>query len=143
MPVVKTTFPVAASADRVWSVLADLATWSEWNPSVPSISGDLRQGSTLAVTLAMPGRPSANVKATVTELQPGRRLVWHGNVGGDRIFRGTRTFDLAPQPDGTVLVTHIEDVGGLLFPVFKAVMGSAIQAHHDNLNQALKDRAEG
>jgi len=143
MPVFKTTFSVAASADRVWAVLGDLDKWSEWNPSVPSISGDFQQGSTLKLTLAMPGRPSANVKATVTDLQPGRRFAWHGNVGGDRIFQGTRSFDLEPQPDGTALVTHIEDVGGLLFPVFKALMGSAIQAHHDNLNKALKNRAEG
>jgi hypothetical protein len=41
-----------------------------------------------------------------------------------------------------VLVMHVETVTGLLFPVFRAVMGSAIQEHHDNLNTALKDRAE-
>jgi hypothetical protein len=30
----------------------------------------------------------------------------------------------------------------MFFPVFRTVMGSAIQEHHDNLNAALKDRAE-
>ena len=94
------------------------------------------------MTLAMPGRPSAKVKATLTEVVPERRLCWHGAVGGDRVFAGTRTFEIDPQPDGTVLVTHIEDVTGLLYPIFRLVMGSAIQEHHDNLNTALKDRAE-
>jgi hypothetical protein len=92
--------------------------------------------------LAMPGRPSAKVKATLTEVVPERRLCWHGNVGGDRLFAGTREFVVDPQPDGTVLFTHVEDVSGLLFPVFRAVMGPAIQQHHDNLNAALKQRAE-
>ena len=138
----RTTFPVAASAETVWGILVDFDRWSEWNPSVPSISGEARLGSTVALTLAMPRRPSAKVKATITEFDPERRLCWHGTVGGDRVFAGTREFTIDPQPDGTVLVTHVEDVTGLLSPVFRAVMGSAIQEHHDNLNEALKDRAE-
>ena len=142
MTVVRTTFPVAASAATVWGILVDFERWSSWNPSVPSIRGDARVGSTLALTLAMPRRPSAKVKATITELDPERRVSWHGNVGGDRFFAGTREFEIDPQPDGTVLVTHVETVTGLFFPVFRAIMGRAIQEHHDNLNTALKDRAE-
>ena len=138
----RTTFPIAASAATVWGNLVDFERWSEWNPSVPSISGDARLGSTLTLTLAMPRRPSAKAKATITELVPERRFCWHGTVGGDRIFAGTREFEIDPQPDGTVLVTHVEDVTGLLYPVFRAVMGSAIQEHNDNLNVALKERAE-
>jgi hypothetical protein len=94
------------------------------------------------MTLAMPGRPSAKVKAKLTQVDPERGLSWHGTVGGDWLFAGTREFVIDPQPDGTVQVTHVEDVSGLLFPVFRAVMGGAIQEHHDNLNAALKDRAE-
>lgn len=59
------------------------------------------------------------------------------------MFAGTRELRIEPQPDGTVLVTHVEDVTGLLFPVLRAAMGSAIQKHHANLNRALKERAEG
>lgn len=91
-------------------------------------------------TIAMPGRPSAKVRANLKEVDPGRRLCWHGNVGGDRVFAGTRELRIEPQPDGTVLVTHVEDVTGLLFPVFRAASGSAIQKHHANLNRALKAR---
>jgi hypothetical protein len=46
------------------------------------------------------------------------------------------------QPDGTVRFTHVEDVRGVLFPLFRAVMGSAIQRNHDALNAALTKRAE-
>ena len=142
MAVFRTTFPVAANAETVWGILVDFERWSEWNPSVPAISGDARLDSTLSMTLAMPRRPSAKVKATITQLEPERRFGWHGNIGGDRFFSGTREFEIEPQPDGTVHVTHAETVTGLFFPVFRAVMGSAIQEHHDNLNTALKDRAE-
>jgi hypothetical protein len=32
------------------------------------------------------------------------------------VFAGTRELRIEPQPDGTVLVTHVEDVTGLRFP---------------------------
>lgn len=137
-----TTVPVAASAEEVWAVLIDFERWGEWNPSVPEIRGEAELGSQVHLTLAMPGRPSARVTATLTEVVPNRRLCWHGQVGADWLFAGTREFDLAPQPDGTVHMTHVEDVRGLLFPVFKLAMGPALQQHHDNLNEALKRRAE-
>ena len=142
MAVYRTTVPIAASAAVVWAVLTDFERWAEWNPSVPALRGDVELGSRLKLTLVMPGRPSAKVKATLTELVPERRLCWHGNVGGDRVFAGTREFDITPQADGTVLFTHVEDVSGMLFPVFRAAMGPAIQQHHDNLDTALKQRAE-
>jgi hypothetical protein len=143
MAVYRTTFPIVASPEAVWDVLTDFERYPEWNPSLPSISGDLRPGGTVSLTLAMPGRPSLKVKARLSDVEPGRRLTWHGNVGADWLFAGTREFQIDAQPDGTVRFTHVEDVRGALFPLFRAVMGSAIQAHHDALNVALTERAEG
>jgi hypothetical protein len=40
------------------------------------------------------------------------------------LFAGTRGFVIEPRPAGTVLFTHVEDVTGLLFPVFHVVMGA-------------------
>ena len=142
MAIYRTTFAIDASAETVWAILTDFDRWAEWNPSVPSIEGEPRVGSTVSLKLAMPGRPSAKVKAELTEVVPERRLVWDGNIGSDRLFSGHREFSIEPQPDGTVRVTHVEDVSGVLFPVFRAVMGAAIQRHHDGLNEALKERAE-
>jgi hypothetical protein len=134
--------PIEATADVVWAILIDFERWSEWNPSVPMIRGDAQVGSEVKLTVAMPGRPSAKVTATLTEVVPERRLCWHGSVGGDRVFAGTREFQLDPQPDGTVLFTHVEDVSGLLFPLLRALMRPAIQLHHDDVNAALKQRIE-
>jgi hypothetical protein len=83
------------------------------------------------------------VKAGLSAVEPGQRLTWHSNVGADWLFAGTRDFLLDAQSDGTVRFTHIEDVSGALFPLFRAAMGSAIQRHHDALNVALRERAEG
>ncbi len=143
MAVYRTSFAIDAPAERVWEVLTDFDRWPEWNPSIPAIAGEPRVGSTLALTLAMPGRPSAKVKAKLTEVVPGRRLIWDGNLGTDRLFAGHREFLIEPQSDDDVLFTHVEDVSGVLFPLFRVVMGDAIRRHHEGLNDAVKERAEG
>ena len=143
MAVYRTTFPIAASAETVWEVLTDFERYSEWNPSLPSISGELRAGSTVSLTLGLPGRPSPKVKAKLGEVAQARRLTWHGNAGADWLFAGDREFLIDEQADDTVFFTHVEDVHGVLFPLFRAVMGGAIQRSHDDFNAALKDRAEG
>jgi hypothetical protein len=143
MAVYRTTFPIRASAEEVWAILTDFARYPDWNPSLPSISGELRPGAVVALTLGMPGRPSPKVKAKLGDVVPGRRLTWHGNAGADWIFAGDREFLIENQPAETVSLTHVEDVHGVLFPLFRAFMGSAIQRSHDAFNAALKDRAEG
>lgn len=142
MAVYRTTFPIEASSELVWGMLVDFERYPEWNPSLPSITGDLRVGSTVSLTLGMPGRPSPKVKAELTEVVPQQRLVWHGNVGADWLFAGERQFVIDPGDGETVHFTHVEDIHGLLFPLFRALMGSAIQRHHDALNAALTRRAE-
>ena len=142
MAVYRTTFRIDAPSEAVWAALTDFERYSEWNPSVPSITGEPEVGTTVSLTLAMPGRPSPKVKAQLTEVVPRRRLRWHGNVGADLLFAGDRDFVIEAADDGAVDLTHVEDVRGALFPVFRLVMGSAIQRHHDGFNTALKQRAE-
>ena len=74
MAVYRTTFPIQAGADDVWAVLVDFDSYGEWNPSLPSISGVLRTGETVSLTLGMPGRPSPKVKARFGDVTPQRRL---------------------------------------------------------------------
>ena len=93
-------------------------------------------------TLGMPGRPSPKVKARLGLVEPDRCLSWDGNAGADWLFAGHREFEIDAQADGTVLVTHVEDVRGALFPIFRVVMGSAIQRSHDAFNDALRKGCE-
>lgn len=142
MAVYRTEFEIGAKDVDVWSVLTDFDSYGDWNPSLPSISGELRAGATVSLTLGMPGRPSPKVKARLVDVVPNRRLTWHGNAGADWIFAGDREFAIEPLEGARVRFTHVEDVHGAMFPLFRAVMGKAIQRSHDAFNRALKDRAE-
>ena len=138
----RTDFDVDASDEQVWNVLVDFEHYPDWNPSVPAIAGDVRVGSTVSLTLALPGRPKLNVKAVLREVAPNRRLTWQGHLGANRLFTGYREFAIAPLSENKVRVTHIEDLQGWIAPAFEALMGRSVQHHHDAFNEALRHRAE-
>ena len=138
----RTDFEIDASDAEVWAVLTDLQSYPEWNRALPAISGELREGSTLSMTLALPGRPALNVKANIVELVPNRRFCWRGHLGADVLFTGYRVFAIEPLAADRVRFTHIEDLSGWLAPVFELMMGGPAQRHHENLNDSLKHRVE-
>jgi hypothetical protein len=138
----RTDFDIDASDEQVWAVLVDFERYADWNPSVPSISGDVREGSTVSLTLALPGRPNLNVKAVLQEVTPNRRLTWRGHLGADQIFTGYREFAIHALTENKVRVTHVEDLQGWIAPLFEKLMGRSVQHHHDAFNESLRNRAE-
>ncbi|MCE5288780.1 MAG: SRPBCC domain-containing protein [Nocardiaceae bacterium] len=142
MKLYETTFDIDAAAADVWRVLTDTAAYGEWNPSLPAISGQLTPGSTLTMTLGMPGRPSVNVKAQIKDLEPESLFTWEGHLVTDRFFKGRREFRIAPVGENRVRFTHVERITGPFVPVFLLMMRDAPQRGHDAFNAALKQRAE-
>ena len=142
MPVYQTSFEVNASANRVWAVLKTLDRYSEWNPQIPLASGDLEEGSRVKLRLTLPSRPTMDVSATIEEARPGSLLTWRGHVVAPWLFEGYRKFAIAPITEGRVCVTHVEDIHGLLAPLFSILMGTPLQKSHAALNEALRARAE-
>src|SRR4051812_27984919 len=41
----RTEFEVDASDQQVWAVLVDFESYADWNPALPSIAGELREGA--------------------------------------------------------------------------------------------------
>jgi hypothetical protein len=142
MPLYRSEFEIEASDKQVWAVLTDFESYPDWNPSLPAISGELSEGSTVSLTLGMPGRPNLKVKATLQEVTPNRRITWHGNVGGNWLFAGDREFAIQPLAEKKVRFIHVEDITGFFAPVFEVLMGGAQQRSHDALNESLRNRAE-
>ena len=142
MPIYQTTFAVNAPAPRVWAALTAVDRYPEWNPQIPRLNGSLRPGEQIALQLALPGRPPMDLTATIEDARPDALLTWRGHVLAAWFFEGYRRFEIEPVAPGQVRVTHVEDVHGLLAPLFDMVLGRRVQASHDALNAALKARAE-
>jgi hypothetical protein len=106
------------------------------------VSGSLQPGERIALQLALPGRPPMDLTATIEEARPDALLTWRGHVVAPWFFEGYRRFEITPVTPEQVRVTHVEDVHGLLAPLFGLALGSRVQRSHDALNAALKARVE-
>jgi hypothetical protein len=142
MAVYQPSFEINAPASRVWQVLTALERYPEWNPQIPSASGRLEVGGRIRLRLALPARPTLDLSATIEEVQPDRLLTWRGHVVTPWLFEGYRKFAIHPIGGTRASVTHLEDIHGVLAPLFSVLMGAAVARSQQMLNAALRARAE-
>jgi hypothetical protein len=130
---------INASPQRVWAILADLASYPQWNPLFRQASGQLTAGSTVTLKTVRPGTERViTVKVKVLAAQPPVQLSWVSSLPG--IISGEHSFTLSPADGGTRLV-QTETFGGLLGRM-SAKSISRTKASFEALNQAIKQRAE-
>lgn len=131
---------IAASPRQVWSVLANLDAYQDWNPFIQSASGQLTVGSTLTLRLVpAQGRP-LTFRPKVLAAQPGVLLCWIGRLVMPGIFDGTHQFELQELGEFTRVVQS-ETFRGVLVP-FTGRTITATKGDFRALNQALKTRVE-
>ncbi|WP_264796822.1 SRPBCC domain-containing protein [Arthrobacter mangrovi] len=100
---------ISAEPATIWSLLTTAAAYPQWNSTVLSLDGAIRQGGRIRLVSALaPERPFT---LRIKQCEPPARLVW-----GDAM--GTRTFSLSPAGPGTTLFRMTERIGGPLFPLF-------------------------
>jgi len=105
---------VRAPAERIWAVLTDANGFPRWNSTVAGIDGEIRDGAKLRVHV--PGTDRV-FTPRISDLVPNARMTWTG--GFSPIFKGVRTFELQPRPDGSTDFTMAERFSGLMLPLVK------------------------
>jgi hypothetical protein len=136
-----TDVEIDASAERVWSVLADFDAYPEWNPFIRRAAGELREGGRIRVTVQPPGRSEFDFQPTLIAVVPGRELRWLGHLGIRGVFDGEHGFVIEPLAANRVRFRHHETMSGLLVPVLGGMLRDTEKGFHE-MNRALKARAE-
>jgi len=142
MPRYETTFTINATPEAVWKVLTDYNSYGKWNPQIVQLTGPRQQGSTIQLKLKFPRRPGIRAKARLEIVDAPKRLVWKGNIVASFVFQGERDFVIESAGDSAVSFTHVENITGLLAPVFSLAMGGPVRASHEAMNDAFKERCE-
>ena len=110
MPGLERTVAIAAPAQRVWAVIADLGRWPERIPTVEAVerldTGPLAVGS--RVRLQQPRLPTA--VWTVTEWEEGSSFTWKSSSPGVTI---TAAHVVVPRGDGSRLTLALTVTGPL------------------------------
>jgi hypothetical protein len=71
---------IAASADRVWSILTDFNSYAAWNPFIIRASGAADQGRRISAFIRPPGQKGMAFRPKLLVTDPGRLLIWRGSV---------------------------------------------------------------
>lgn len=132
---------IAASPEQVWQILADLASYPDWNPFVVWATGELFEGERLTVRLHPPDSRPVTVRPRLSSVVPGQELRWAASLGPRGLLDGDHTFRLQPLGRGTHFVQH-ERFTGALVPVLLPHRADRIQQGFEEMNAALRTRAE-
>lgn len=130
---------IQASPDEIWKLLTDAAAFPRWNSTVTSIEGKIAEGQTLK--LKVPSAPSRVFKPKVSAVAPGRSMVWSDGMAP--MFRGVRTFELTPNPDGSTEFLMREELSGLMLPMIKGSLpdfAPIFEAYAADLKHAAEGR---
>lgn len=132
------TANIKASPEKIWRILTDAPNYPAWDPWVIRIEGTIAPGEKIRAYNKI--NPNRAFPATVTEFVPGQKLAWTGGMPLG-LFKGVRTFTLAPKGDGSVDFTLREEYGGLLLPLFAGTIPDLNKSFQDFV-AGLKARAE-
>jgi hypothetical protein len=130
---------IEATPDRVWEVLADTASWSDWDSGVVRVEGEPAQGSRIKITSELNPKRSYPVK--VVELETNRRMAWRGGVPLG-LFTGVRSYTLTPEGEGRTHFEMREEFTGPLLPLIWRTMPD-MRASFEQFANGLKKRVEG
>jgi hypothetical protein len=145
LPAVKvdTEILVDAPAERVWEVLSDLGSYSDWNPMIRLASGELQTGSRIALHFAPEGQKAHDYNPKLMVVEPGRELRWLGNPRVPGFIDSQHYFILSPRGENSTHVLHGTVFYGLAVPFFRSRVETWVRKPFEDMNSALKERAEG
>jgi len=133
---------IDASAERVWGILTDFASYPEWNPYIRRISGEPKVGERLEVRFEPPGSRGITLKPKVLKAEPERELQWLGHLFVAGLFDGEHSLTIQPLGENHVRFLQREAFRGLLVPLFARSLDKGTRRGFEEMNRALKERAE-
>jgi hypothetical protein len=139
---IDTQIEIAASAERVWSILMDFPAYAQWNPFIRSMEGRPAPGQSLNVFMQPPGSGGMRFRPRVLIAEPMREFRWRGKLLMPGLFDGEHVFRLERGSGARVLFHQDELFSGLLVSFLKRSLDGATKQGFIAMNEALKREAE-
>ena len=132
---------IQAPAEVIWEIIHDLKSWETWNPTYTKAWGDIRIGSTLDMTLQLPGQSAQQIRPVVLDWVPNEQLHWRLSLLGG-LVKTTRYIEIDSLADASCIVSNGEFFAGIMGPTVVRRMGGSVRRGFTAMNEALKARAE-
>lgn len=125
---------IAASPDKVWSVLMDTERYHKWNPTYVSVSSGNGPGARIQTRVVKPDGESFAMTTTVTSMVANRELRQAGGLAG--VLTYNHAWLLSPLSNGT-LVRQVDVDRGAYLWFWDA---SWVEPAYQRANEALAAR---
>ena len=132
---------IAAPAEVIWEILADIPGWEAWNPLYPKASGVIRIGETLTLTLTLPGQKPEVIQPRVMDWVPLEQLLWSNSLGGGMV-KTVRYIEIENLSAESCIFSNGEVYTGLLSPWVVKMLRPSIKAGFAAFSEAMKTQAE-
>lgn len=139
---IKTQIIISATPDKVWSVLTDFENHPKWNPFIKSITGEVKVGNQITVSMAPPNGKGMTFKPRVLVFDQNKEFRWIGKLIFKGLFDGEHKFELIDNRNGTTTFIHSENFKGLIVGLFKDQLENNTKKGFELMNESLKKRVE-
>lgn len=139
MKEVRTEIEINAGPEKVWKILTDFEKYYQWNPFINRIIGQAKVGGKIEIYIETPGGKNRKYGPTVTKVEEGRELRW---LGKSLLLNGEHIFTIEQLQAEGVRFVHREVFDGLLASIFGKSLDTDVKLGFEEMNRALKERAE-
>lgn len=139
---IRTEIIIQAAPERVWEVFTAFENYSNWNPFIKSLQGEVKVGEKIIVRLEPPGAKGMTFKPEVLVFKPGKEFRWIGHLFIPGLFDGEHRFELIDNGNGTTTFVQAEKFKGILVRMLSKMLdGSTVNAFKA-MNEQLKVQVE-
>lgn len=132
-----------APPDRVWEILADLAAWDTWNPTLFAVrpgTETLEVGKEIRMKLRL-GRIVMPMRQQIRMVDPPHELRWRSKqLVPAPALDVNRSFRLEPFDGGRTRFVQSEAMSGFLAKPTSRALGKLIVKGYEDLGRALAGR---
>src|ERR1019366_9333864 len=125
---IRTEIEIDSTPERVWSILIDFPSHSDWNPFIRFIKGVPKVGDRLTITIQPQGSRGMTFRPTILAVIPNQELRWLGRLLLPGIFDGEHYFRISRLAPGRVRFTHGERFSGVMVPFAKSGLEGGTKA---------------
>lgn len=139
---ITTSIIINAPITKVWNVFADFENYSNWNPFIKSVEGNIEKGNQIKVVLTPEGMSEQVFKPQVLDFSPNQSFRWKGKLGINGIFDGEHYFNFETVEGGKTKLTHGENFSGIMSGLILKMIGKNTENGFHAMNEALKNECE-
>jgi len=142
MKILSTEITINTPVQKVWDIFTDFDSFSNWNPFMKYIKGEMIIGKKIQVMISPPNSNPMKFSPKLLKYENQKEIRWIGRVGIPLVFDGEHILQFIDNNDGTTKFIQKEEFKGILVPFMKKMLDVNTKNGFELMNKALKEQCE-